>query len=615
MVYKALYRKYRPNNFDGVYGQTVIVKTLKNIVKDQKIAHAYLFNGPRGTGKTSIAKIFAKSINCLNPNNGQPCDECLICKSFNEETCSDIIEIDGASNNKVEHIRELKSKIDLSPSLCKYKVYIIDEVHMLTSEAFNAFLKTLEEPPGHVVFILATTEMHKLPLTIISRCQNYNFKKVTEEQMKTRLKFIASQENISISDEALDQIVTVSDGGMRDSIGLLEQLISFSDNNITIDDVNMVSSSVSRKEISTIFEHILNNNVIKLFELIDIFYQSGKDFSKITESMVLFLKDILIFKKANKYFNRISLFDIESYLNNNPDLKTELIFKYINVLTKMTNELKNVNHSKVIFEINMLKLIDIENIEESNNIELIESKIENTTNEIIDNAINNDIKEEKIEINNANVIKEKNIEKNIDNVIKEENIETNIDNVIKEDIEESNSTEKDISKEVNKDFLPEVKIELYKKILINNTLAEADKEILKDIKNIKSQLKTLLINKDLKNAASILLDGTIVGASSKMAIYTYQYDVMVDKADDNTKDIKNIIKELTKIDLEIINITNKEWLEIRPYYVKIVKEQGHIDKIAEISKDSSNKKIKGKKKSKEIEDAISIFGEDLIEIK
>ena len=615
MVYKALYRKYRPNNFDGVYGQTVIVKTLKNIVKDQKIAHAYLFNGPRGTGKTSIAKIFAKSINCLNPNNGQPCDECLICKSFNEETCSDIIEIDGASNNKVEHIRELKSKIDLSPSLCKYKVYIIDEVHMLTSEAFNAFLKTLEEPPGHVVFILATTEMHKLPLTIISRCQNYNFKKVTEEQMKTRLKFIASQENISISDEALDQIVTVSDGGMRDSIGLLEQLISFSDNNITIDDVNMVSSSVSRKEISTIFEHILNNNVIKLFELIDIFYQSGKDFSKITESMVLFLKDILIFKKANKYFNRISLFDIESYLNNNPDLKTELIFKYINVLTKMTNELKNVNHSKVIFEINMLKLIDIENIEESNNIELIESKIENTTNEIIDNAINNDIKEEKIEINNANVIKEKNIEKNIDNVIKEENIETNIDNVIKEDIEESNSTEKDISKEVNKDFLPEVKIELYKKILINNTLAEADKEILKDIKNIKSQLKTLLINKDLKNAASILLDGTIVGASSKMAIYTYQYDVMVDKADDNLKDIKNLIKELTKIDLEIINITNKEWLEIRPYYVKIVKEQGHIDKIAEISKDSSNKKIKGKKKSKEIEDAISIFGEDLIEIK
>ena len=615
MVYKALYRKYRPNNFDGVYGQTVIVKTLKNIVKDQKIAHAYLFNGPRGTGKTSIAKIFAKSINCLNPNNGQPCDECLICKSFNEETCSDIIEIDGASNNKVEHIRELKSKIDLSPSLCKYKVYIIDEVHMLTSEAFNAFLKTLEEPPGHVVFILATTEMHKLPLTIISRCQNYNFKKVTEEQMKTRLKFIASQENISISDEALDQIVTVSDGGMRDSIGLLEQLISFSDNNITIDDVNMVSSSVSRKEISTIFEHILNNNVIKLFELIDIFYQSGKDFSKITESMVLFLKDILIFKKANKYFNRISLFDIESYLNNNPDLKTELIFKYINVLTKMTNELKNVNHSKVIFEINMLKLIDIENIEESNNIELIESKIENTTNEIIDNAINNDIKEEKIEINNANVIKEKNIEKNIDNVIKEENIETNIDNVIKEDIEESNSTEKDISKEVNKDFLPEVKIELYKKILINNTLAEADKEILKDIKNIKSQLKTLLINKDLKNAASILLDGTIVGVSSKMAIYTYQYDVMVDKADDNLKDIKNLIKELTKIDLEIINITNKEWLEIRPYYVKIVKEQGHIDKIAEISKDSSNKKIKGKKKSKEIEDAISIFGEDLIEIK
>lgn len=288
MTYRALYRKYRPNNYDGVVGQDMIVKTLKNAVKEEKVSHAYLFSGPRGTGKTSVAKIFAKTINCMNPIDGVPCDECEICKLIDAEQTNDVVEIDAASNNGVDEIRDLKSKINLSPSICKYKVYIIDEVHMLSIGAFNALLKTLEEPPRHVVFILATTEMHKLPLTIISRCQNYNFKKITEDQMKIRLDYIVKEEQIKITNTALYEIARISDGGMRDAIGLLEQLYSYTDNNIDIKDVELLSSSVSKDDIAKTIQNIVDGNLNDVFKEVDIFYQEGKDFIKIAEDIVVF---------------------------------------------------------------------------------------------------------------------------------------------------------------------------------------------------------------------------------------------------------------------------------------------------------------------------------------
>ena len=226
MMYKALYRKYRPKSFDEIYGQDVIKKTIINEIKNNKISHAYLFCGPRGTGKTSVAKLVAKLINCENSKNGVACNECESCKQINNNSNLDIIEIDAASNNGVDEIRELKDKVKFLPTISKYKVYIIDEVHMLSTGAFNALLKTLEEPPKHVVFILATTEVNKIPITIISRCQRFDFKKISSENIYNRLKYIVNEENINITDDAIKEISILSDGGLRDAIGLLDKLVS-----------------------------------------------------------------------------------------------------------------------------------------------------------------------------------------------------------------------------------------------------------------------------------------------------------------------------------------------------------------------------------------------------
>ena len=256
MEYQALYRKYRPKTFDDVYGQEIIVRTLKNIISNNKLTHAYLFIGPRGTGKTSVAKIFAKSINCLNVKNGISCEKCDICINSNLNENVDIIEMDAASNNGVDEIREIKNHVTLLPTISKYKIYIIDEVHMLTPGAFNALLKTLEEPPKHIIFILATTEPHKIPLTIISRCQSFEFKPIPKNIIIERLKFICNEEKIEIDDESLNLIALDSNGGMRDAIGLLDQLNAYTNSNIKYDDVLKLNGRISNSDLKEILENL-----------------------------------------------------------------------------------------------------------------------------------------------------------------------------------------------------------------------------------------------------------------------------------------------------------------------------------------------------------------------
>lgn len=286
-MYQALYRKYRPKNFNEMIGQDVIVKTLQNAISRNKISHAYLFTGPRGTGKTSTAKIFAKTINCERPENGIPCEICVCCTQINNQQNVDIIEIDAASNNGVDEIRELKNKVNLVPSISKYKVYIIDEVHMLSTSAFNALLKTLEEPPSHVIFILATTDPHKVLPTILSRCQRYDFKKVSESKIYDRLKYVCEQEKITIDDSALKEISRLANGGLRDALSILDQVAAYSNDTITEKNVHDVNGTITQNDLKRMILSLTNDDLLNIFNIIDDYDNSGKNFVKLIEEIFL----------------------------------------------------------------------------------------------------------------------------------------------------------------------------------------------------------------------------------------------------------------------------------------------------------------------------------------
>ena len=320
MSYKVLYRKYRPDSFDSVVGQDYTVKMLRNAIITGKNAHAYIFTGPRGTGKTSSAKIFAKALNCEHPVDGNPCGECISCKSFNESP--DIIEIDAASNNGVDEIRELINNVKLVPSNSKYKVYIIDEVHMLTTSAFNALLLTLEEPPSHVVFILATTDIQNVPITILSRCQRFDFKPVNMDSMVERLSFVCKEESIDIDDDAIREISLISAGGMRDALGMLDQLSS-DDSKITLERVSSYFGSISVKRVDELLEALGNNDVNSLLSIIREISTSGNNYAVFVKKLIEELRKYAIdIKLGNKdyglYFEDIYslIFDLNECLGN-----------------------------------------------------------------------------------------------------------------------------------------------------------------------------------------------------------------------------------------------------------------------------------------------------------
>ena len=294
MAYQALYRKWRPQKFEDMVGQTAVTKTLKNAIIHHKTSHAYLFTGPRGTGKTSAAKIFAKAINCLNPQYGEPCNDCLLCKGITEGTIGDVIEIDAASNNGVEEIRDIRDKARYAPTQATYKVYIIDEVHMLSTGAFNALLKTLEEPPKNVIFILATTEPLKIPATIFSRSQRYDFRRITNDEIIQRLRYILEQEEIAYEEEALSVIARCANGGMRDALSLLDQVISFSDDKVSFEQAIQVSGSLT-DDLMIEFVRLLTQQQAQaaLLQLQDLLLL-GKEASRLIEEWLEFSRDLLV---------------------------------------------------------------------------------------------------------------------------------------------------------------------------------------------------------------------------------------------------------------------------------------------------------------------------------
>ena len=386
-MYHALYRKYRPTNFTDVVGQDVIVRTLGNALINNKVSHAYLFSGPRGTGKTSIAKVFAKMLNCENLKDLKPCEKCISCTQINNNQNIDVIEIDAASNNGVDEIREIRNKISLVPTNSKYKVYIVDEVHMLTNQAFNALLKTLEEPPAHAIFIFATTEYYKIPKTILSRCQRFDFKKVSEDKILERLKYIAKQEKINVSDDALKEIAILSDGGMRDSISLLDQANAYVLDKIDVNDIHEINGTISDEEINEFMNMYFNKDLINLLSKIDKYDDEGKDIIKIAQEIIEYLKNLLIYINTNAKTKQSEMFDSIKNLTD-----TDKLYELIKNLSNAILEMKKSNNVKILFEIEIIKNISIENTQ---NI-IIEKKEEYFDTNIVNEPVEK--KEEELDL-------------------------------------------------------------------------------------------------------------------------------------------------------------------------------------------------------------------------
>lgn len=350
MAYISLYRKYRPHNFKSVVGQEVAKKILINSIKENKISHAYIFSGPRGTGKTSVAKIFAKAVNCLNFKDDL-CEECSVCTKKDIEEM-DIIEIDAASNNGVDEIREIRNNVKLLPTDLKYKVYIIDEVHMLSTSAFNALLKTLEEPPSHVIFILATTEFNKIPATVISRCQKFDFKKIKNNEIIDRLKYILSEENKELNEAAISIIAKLSDGGLRDAINLLDQVLSLENPNVTEEEIYSLVGVIKEDIIIDFLKLITNNDIKSAIEFIDNYYEQGKNYINLCEKLTVLIKDLLIYNSTDHYFSE----EYEDKLNNFSKIDLKTIEEMSKMLFDLNNDLRKTNNQKIVMEIYTLRL-------------------------------------------------------------------------------------------------------------------------------------------------------------------------------------------------------------------------------------------------------------------
>ena len=547
MKYQALYRKYRPKTFDDVYGQQIVVQTLKNVIKNNKLTHAYLFVGPRGTGKTSIAKIFAKTINCLHPEDGLSCEKCDICISNNSNENVDIIEMDAASNNGVDEIREIRNHITLLPTVSKYKIYIIDEVHMLTTGAFNALLKTLEEPPEHIIFILATTEPHKIPLTIMSRCQSFEFKPIPVATIKERLKYICAQENINIDDKSLNLIAEESNGGLRDAVSMLDQLNAYADGNIKYEDVLLLNGRINDNEIEKFMTEMVNDDLNSVFTKIESWQEEGKNFIYICEDFIRFLRNELIKFKLENNSNIVNL------IGENKTIEV------IMILNKISNDMKISKDKKVLFDVT---IINITNILKSK--QMFENDTYTSKNIKIENKT-----PEKVEI-------------------KEEKPQT-MEVPIKE----------------TKDYT------LYDELMsirLNNTLGIADKKSKIEYENAVENLKNDISDLNKLKIINLLDDTKITAGSKDGIILTTDSDNILHDLYDNMELLEESLESLLGKKVKVCILLDELWNKKRIIYVEKIKNKEKIDIIDEEDILNKIKSLNTGEKS-EFDDLLEIGGE------
>ncbi|MDQ0415725.1 DNA polymerase-3 subunit gamma/tau [Mesobacillus stamsii] len=558
LAYQALYRVWRPQQFIDVVGQEHITTTLQNALLQQKTSHAYLFSGPRGTGKTSAAKILAKAVNCEQAPTAEPCNECDACRGITDGSIPDVMEIDAASNNGVEEIRDIRDKVKYAPNVVKYKVYIIDEVHMLSIGAFNALLKTLEEPPKHVIFILATTEPHKIPLTIISRCQRFDFKRITAQAIVGRMKQIVEESAVDCDDTALQIIARAAEGGMRDALSLLDQAISFSQDRVTMEDALSVTGTVSQNILNQLAKAIYEKNAAAGLRALDELLLQGKDPGRFIEDMIFFYRDMLLYKAApalEEAMERVMLdHDFQELANQ---IEPAQLYEWMEVLNKAQQEMRWTNHPRIFLEVAIVKLCQLDQQRQTNNVQVepLLKRIEQL--------------EEKLADFQQNPVA----------------------------APSEPAAAKKASRPNRKGFrAPTGKI--------NEVLKNATKSNLQAIKVRWGDLLEMLAAKQMRSQAALLNEAEPVAASDEAVVIKFKYEIHCQMAMENTRFTETVsvaMQEYAGKRMQVIGVPEEQWLKIRENFIS-QRGDGATEGQAAASEDPL------------IAEAKKLFGDELIQI-
>ncbi|SFC35855.1 DNA polymerase-3 subunit gamma/tau [Alkalibacterium subtropicum] len=579
MSYQALYRVWRPQRFEDVAGQEAVTRTLRNALSHGNTSHAYLFSGPRGTGKTSAAKIFAKAMNCPNAVDGEPCNECDLCRSITQGKLGDVIEIDAASNNGVEEIRDIREKANYAPTEAEYKVYIIDEVHMLSMGAFNALLKTLEEPPMNVVFILATTEPHKIPLTIISRTQRFDFRRISPQDIIKRMTYILNEKQVAFDPDALMSIAKAAEGGMRDALSILDQVMSFSDGKVSLDDTLRITGSITQELMIDYLTAALNHDTENGLGLLHQMMQEGKDANRLVEDVILFSRDILIYQKTkDDTLLKMSKVD-ESFKELTEGAHPEKIYDIIRIMNQTQLEMRSSTHAEVYLEVATVRLAQAE----------IKTAPVSTPQATVhkDTSDSQEIRSLKNKLNQ--------MQKAI------EQMQQNPSNTNGTVAAKRPSTRKKSSQTA-------FKVNTHQ---VFGILEHATRNDLAKLKDVWPDL----INALSTSQKAIMNTSKPVAASPNGLVVTFDYDILCERAASDTFLIEAVGDYLEKVighRADLATVPSAKWLEVRQAYIDQMKSGSHNEENKEQEKQEATQE--SEEMEAVVSEAVNLFGKENVTI-